>query len=107
MNSDTHPSSASGAGPGPAIVIRTPAGVRFELNPYEYRLALLGLVDFGGAWEVLEQAAGFVVDGPAKAAIVRDRLRPLGSHLPALLARGVDSIELLAARFWFRQEKIE
>jgi hypothetical protein len=106
MNSEHEPRSPE-SGHGPAIVIRTPAGVRFELNLYEYRLALLGLVDFAGAWDVLEQAASFVVDGPAKAMIVRDHLRPLGSHLPALLARGVDSVELLAARFWFRQEKME
>lgn len=86
--------------------MRTAAGVRFELNFDEYRLALMGLVDFAGAWDALEMATTLVVDGPAKAAVVRNRLLPLASHLPALLARGVDSLEMLAARRWFRQGSI-
>jgi hypothetical protein len=93
------PASAGGA----AITVRTAAGIRFELTLDEYRLALLGLVDFDSAWDALELATTLVADGPAKAAILRDRLLPIASHLPALLVRGVDSLELLAARRWFRE----
>ncbi len=86
--------------------MRTAAGIRFELSFDEYRLALLGLVDFASAWDALEIATTLVVDGPAKATIIRNALFPIASHLPALLSRGVDSLELLAARNWFRHESI-
>ncbi len=91
----------------PAVTIRTPAGTRIDLSLAEYRLALLWLVDYAGQWEPLEMATTLVVDGPAKAALVREHLRPAALHLPALTSRGVDALEMLAARFWFRQEEVK
>ena len=72
------------------------------LSPDEYRLALLWLIDFEAAWEGLEAATLFVADGPAKLALIRQRVRPLADDL-ALLGEHVDSLALLAARHWFRQ----
>jgi hypothetical protein len=86
------------------VTIRTAEGRRIELTLPEYRLALLWLVDFAANWEALEYATTLVPDGPAKLALIRERLRPVAAHLPALASRGVDSLEMLAARFWFRQE---
>ncbi len=91
---------------GPAVVIRSRSGERIELTLPEYRLALLWLVDFEQHWEGLERAAEFVPDGPAKLALVRGHLREVSDQLPALASRGIDSLELLAARLWFRQESI-
>jgi|GEM_PF-1467020 hypothetical protein len=86
----------------PVVTIRRSGEPSFTLTLNEYRLALLGLVDFAGEWEALETATTFVVDGARKGALVRERLRPLAAHLDVLLARGVDGLELLAARHWFR-----
>jgi hypothetical protein len=96
----THPS-------GPAVLIRSAGGTRLELTLAEYRLALLCLVDFDGEWEGLEAATGFVPDASAKVALIRGRLRPHASQLSAITSRGVDAIEMLAARFWFRQEELK
>jgi hypothetical protein len=85
----------------PAIVFRTPSGLTISLTADEYRLALLGLVDFAGAWDALALAADFVVDGPAKQALIRERLRPLSEALSPL-AQQVDALAMLAARHWFR-----
>ncbi len=70
-------------------------------------MALLWLVDFAGQWEPLETATGLVVDGGAKVALIRDHLRPAEPHLPTLASRGVDALEMLAARYWFRQEEVK
>jgi hypothetical protein len=70
----------------------------------EYRLALLGLVDFEGDWPALETATMFVTDGSAKATLVRERLLPLADSLSLLVYRGVDTFELLVARHWFRHK---
>lgn len=83
-------------------VLTTPSGLTISLSGDEAQLTLLGLVDFEGRWDALQAATAFVVDGPAKAAIIPERLLPLAGHLPALLERGVDSLEMLAARHWFR-----
>jgi hypothetical protein len=84
------------------VTIRPNGAPVFTLTLNEYRLALLGLVDFAGDWDALETATTFVVDGAKKAALVRDHLRPQAAHLDVLLARGLDGLELLAARHWFR-----
>lgn len=81
---------------------RTPSGLPVSLSAAEYRLALLGTVDFGGAWDALELATAFVVDGPAKLAMIQERLRPLADYLSPLTQR-VDALEMLAARHWFRR----
>jgi hypothetical protein len=86
----------------PVVTIRTPDGTDIGLSLNEYRLAMIGLVDFDGDWAALQTAAAFVVDGEGKKTLIRERLLPLSAHLQALLARGVDSLELLAARHWFR-----
>jgi len=72
------------------------------LTSNEYRLALLGLVDFAGQWSALETATSFVVDGPVKRSLIRERLLPQAEDLPALMQRDVDALDLLAARYWFR-----
>jgi hypothetical protein len=72
------------------------------LSVAEYRLALLGLVDFAGAWDALELATTFVIDGPAKLALIQERLRPLAGYL----SQRVDALEMLAARHWFRRGAI-
>ncbi len=92
---------------GPAVLIRGAYGTRIELTLPEYRLALLCLVDFDGRWEGLEAATRLVPDGTTKAALIRDRLLPHAPHLAAVTSRGVDSLEMLAARFWFRQEAVK
>jgi hypothetical protein len=86
----------------PVVTIRPAGEPPFTLTLNEYRLALLGLVDFAGDWDALETATTFVVDGDTKAVLVREHLRPQAAHLDVLLARGVDGLELLAARHWFR-----
>jgi hypothetical protein len=77
------------------------------LSADEYRLALLGLVDFEGQWEALATAAAFVVDGSRKAALVQERLAPIASHLPALLKRKVDAFEMIGLRHWFRHMRLD
>ncbi len=91
----------------PVVSIRAPGGKKIDLDLNEYRLALLLLVDFGGDWDAMRLAATLVTDGPAKMAVAHERLEPITGHLHTLLARGVDSLELLAARFWFREETVE
>ena len=56
--------------------VKTPSGLTLALSPDETRLALLGVVDFEGDWEAMEAATTLVVDGPAKASLIRDRLAP-------------------------------
>ena len=85
-----------------AINFQTPSGLSVTLSPDEYRLALLWLVDFEGAWEGLEAAIAFVVDGEAKLALIRRRLQPLTDDL-ASLGQHVEPLAMLAARHWFRQ----
>jgi hypothetical protein len=75
-----------------------------ELTNAEFRLALIGLVDFDANWPALVLAAAYVPGGEHKAEIVNSRLLPLSDSLPSILERGVDSVELVAARFWFRHE---
>ncbi len=98
------PADGSGRGDRAAVAIRVDRSTIMELDLDEYRLALLWLVDFERDWDAFEMAAKLVVDGAAKAGIAAVRLRPMAEHLPALAKRGVDSLELLAARYWFRQE---
>lgn len=89
----------------PAKSLRTSSGLPVALSAGEYRLALLGRVDFAGDWDALELATTFVPDGPAKRALIQERLRPLVESLsPA--ERRVDALELLAARYWFRREMV-
>ena len=71
------------------------------LSPDETRLALLGVVDFEGDWEAMEAATALVVDGPAKASLIRDRLAPAASQLPGHFAGEVGVLDLLSARHWF------
>lgn len=67
----------------------------------EQRLALLGLCDFEGQWDILEAATRLVVDGDAKAALIRRRLLPMADQLPALVAGEVTAHQLWVARYWF------
>jgi hypothetical protein len=83
------------------ISFLAPSGLVVTLSPDEYRLALLWLVDFEAAWEGLEAATLFVADGPAKLALIQQRVRPLADDL-APLEKHVESMALLAARHWFR-----
>ena len=87
------------------ISFLAPSGLTVTLSPDEYRLALLWLIDFEAAWEGLETATRFVVDGEAKLALIRQRVRPLADEL-APLGEHVDSLTLLAARHWFRHALI-
>jgi hypothetical protein len=88
-----------------SVTFRTPSGLPVSLSVAEYRLALLGLVDFAGAWDALELATTFVIDGPAKLALIQERLRPLAGYLSPVTQR-VDALEMLAARHWFRRGAI-
>jgi hypothetical protein len=81
--------------------IRTPSGLAFALSPDETRLALLGVVDFEGDWEAMEAATMSVVDGPAKAGLIRDRLALVAAQLEEHFAAEVNVLDLLAARHWF------
>jgi hypothetical protein len=83
------------------ISFLAPSGPTVTLSPDEYRLALLGLIDFEGAWEGLETATIFVPDGQAKLALIRQRVRLLADDLTPL-GEHVDALTLLAARHWFR-----
>ena len=86
-----------------AINFQTPSGLSVTLSPDEYRLALLWLVDFEGAWEGLEAATAFVIDGEAKLALIRRLyVQPLTDDL-ASLGQHVEPLAMLAARHWFRQ----
>jgi hypothetical protein len=80
---------------------KTPSGPPPALTPDETRLALLGVVDFEGDWAALEAATTLVVDGPAKASLIRERLAPAAAQLPGHFAAEVGVLDLLAARQWF------
>jgi hypothetical protein len=81
--------------------VKTPSGLTFALSPDETRLALLGVVDFEGDWEAMEAATTLVVDGPAKASLIRDRLAPTAAEFTGHFAADVNVLDLLAARHWF------
>jgi hypothetical protein len=81
--------------------LRTPSGLALALSPDESRLALLGVVDFEGDWEAFEAATSLVVDGPAKASLIRARLAPAAAQFSDRVAADVNVLELLAARHWF------
>jgi hypothetical protein len=88
------------------VSLKLANGESLSLTRGEYRLALVGLVDFAGDWQALEIAARWAVDGAAKAALIRSRLLPLAEHLGALLDRKLDGVELLTVRHWFRNGPI-
>jgi len=81
--------------------VTTPSELTLALSPDEARLALLGVVDFEGDWEAMEAATTFVVDGPAKASLIRDRLALAAAEFTGHFAGDVNVLELLAARHWF------
>jgi hypothetical protein len=81
--------------------VKTPPGLPPALSPDETRLALLGVVDFEGDWEAMEAATTLVVDGPAKASLIRDRLAPAAAQFTGQLAADVNVLDLLSARHWF------
>lgn len=70
------------------------------LSADERRLALLGLCDFEGQWDVLEAATRLVVDGEAKAALIR-RLTLQADQLAALAKDEAIAYQLWIARRWF------
>ena len=82
------------------MISRT-SGLSIELSPDAYRLALLGRVDFAGQWSALTAAAGWVVDGAAKAALIRERLLPIADILDSVGSQ-VDAVEMVIVRHWFR-----
>jgi hypothetical protein len=84
--------------------LTTPSGLTIVLSPDEYRLALLGLVDFEGDWDTLHVATTLVADGEAKATLLREKLAPVADALPAMLADGVDIFQLWTARQWFASQ---
>ena len=99
------PSKSPEAPPGDAagtVTIVTAAGLSIVLTLDAYRLALIGVVDFEGNWRAMEAAAGLVVDGPAKAALLKEQLAPIADQLSVLTDRDVEVLALLAARHWFR-----
>jgi hypothetical protein len=49
----------------------------------------------------MEAATTFVVDGPAKASLIRDRLAPTAAEFTGHFAADVNVLDLLAARHWF------
>jgi hypothetical protein len=71
------------------------------LSADEQRLLLVGLCDFEGRWDICEAAAGLVVDGAAKAALIRARLQPLTAQFSALAPDEVSAHQLWIARHWF------
>ena len=105
--SDEAPRSRRSLDPDePVVTIRKPGGGTISFTFNEYRLALIALVDFDSQWSGLEMASAFVVDGAAKSRLIQERLIPVAEHLDVLLTRGVDSLELLAARHWFRHGQV-
>jgi hypothetical protein len=84
-----------------ATIISKTSGLSIELSPDEYRLALLGQVDFGGQWPALAAATGWVADGAAKAALIRARLLPIADLLGSIGSQ-VDAMEMVIVRHWFR-----
>ena len=85
-----------------AHTLRTASGLTFTLSLDDHRLALVGLVDFEGRWDILEAAAGQVVDGAAKAERVRQHLLPIAEHL-TLLADDLDGAASLDSPALVRQ----
>jgi len=81
--------------------VKTSSGLTPALSLDETRLALLGMVDFEGDWEAMEAATTLVVDGPAKASLIRDRLAPAAAGFTGHFAADVNVLDLLAARHWF------
>jgi hypothetical protein len=81
--------------------VKTPSGLTAPLSPDETRLALLGMVDFEGDWDALEAATSLVVDGAAKAGLIRDRLASLAAGFTGHFVADVNVLDLLAARHWF------
>jgi hypothetical protein len=81
--------------------VKTSSGLTVPLSPDETRLALLGVVDFEGDWDALEAATTLVVDGPAKASLIRGRLAPVAAGFTGHFASDVNVLDLLAARHWF------
>jgi hypothetical protein len=90
----------------PSVTIRRLGDQPIVLTLNEYRLALIGLVDFEGDWAALATAATLVADAEAKSALVHHHLMPVAEHLSALLERDVDGLELLAVRHWFRSGEV-
>lgn len=78
-----------------------PAEASPVFSPDEQRLLLVGLCDFEGRWDILEAAANMVVDGAAKAALIRERLLPRAGQLAALVSEDVAPHQLWIARHWF------
>jgi hypothetical protein len=74
---------------------------KLDLSTAESRLALLGEVDFEGDWDALERATAWVVDGPAKAALIRTRLAPAAAQRSLTVAEEISVVDLVAARHWF------
>ena len=81
--------------------VSTQSGPTPVLSPDEARLALLSVVDFEGDWEAMEAATALVVDGPAKAGLIRGRTAPAPAQVTDHPAADVNVLELLAARHWF------
>ena len=77
-----------------------------SLSRDEYRLALLGAVDFEGDWQALGYAARFVVDGERKGDLIRLRLMPVVEQLAPAFEGRVDVLSLIAARYWFRNGEL-
>ncbi len=84
-----------------ATIISRTSGLSVQLSSDEYRLALLGQVDFEGQWSALTAATGWVVDGATKAALIRERLLPIAGILGGVGSQ-VDAMEMVIARHWFR-----
>jgi len=109
-NRDPERSTNHGMALGTADSGSTPTKVGVDpeiaLTADQVRLALVCLVDFEGAWDAVETATLLVEDGKAKAQLLYE-LRPMAHLLPALLDRGLDSLELISARYWFRHGRVE
>jgi hypothetical protein len=71
------------------------------LSADEQRLLLVGMCDFEARWDICAAAAELVVDGAAKAALIRARLQPLTAQFPALAPSEVTAHQLWIARHWF------
>lgn len=72
-----------------------------DFSADEQRLLLVGLCDFEGRWDIFAAAAGLVVDGATKAALIRERLAPHAAQLPARASEEVAAYQLWIARHWF------
>ena len=90
--------------PKSAWNLTTPSGLTIVLSPDEYRLAILGLIDFEGRWDAMQVATTLVVDGETKGALLRERIAPVADLLPALVADGIEVLALWTARHWFANQ---